>query len=159
MAEEKKQSAQQQNDVFYSLKHMLFVDRDKVKPNGYNPNHVLKQNMELLKQSILSNGFCFPIVIPLSTASTAGLSAARSRYAPSWAARYPLLSSTIKTRLTMWRAPLPLTEREVSTSLTLWRISCRACLKKVIRQRKLPRNSACRKRSFTDSPTCRERIS
>ena len=63
MAEEKKQSAQQQNDVFYSLKHMLFVDRDKVKPNGYNPNHVLKQNMELLKQSILSNGFCFPIVI------------------------------------------------------------------------------------------------
>ena len=63
MEEEKKQSAQQQNDVFYSLKHMLFVDRDKVKPNGYNPNHVLKQNMELLKQSILSNGFCFPIVI------------------------------------------------------------------------------------------------
>ena len=63
MEEEKKQSAQHQNDVFYSLKHMLFVDRDKVKPNGYNPNHVLKQNMELLKQSILSNGFCFPIVV------------------------------------------------------------------------------------------------
>lgn len=50
-------------DIFHSLKNLQFVDRDKVKPNGYNPNHVLKQNMELLKQSILANGFCFPIVI------------------------------------------------------------------------------------------------
>lgn len=50
-------------DIFHSLRNLQFVDRDSVKPNGYNPNHVLKQNMELLKQSILSNGFCFPIVI------------------------------------------------------------------------------------------------
>ncbi len=50
-------------DLFHSIKNLKFVDRELVKPNGYNPNHVLKQNLELLKQSILSNGFCFPIVI------------------------------------------------------------------------------------------------
>lgn len=50
-------------DIFHSLKNMQFVDRDLIHPNGYNPNHVLRKNMELLKQSILSNGFCFPIVI------------------------------------------------------------------------------------------------
>lgn len=50
-------------DLFHSIKNLQFIDRDLVKPNGYNPNHVLKQNLELLKQSILSNGFCFPIVI------------------------------------------------------------------------------------------------
>lgn len=50
-------------DLFHSIKNLQFIDRELVKPNGYNPNHVLKQNLELLKQSILSNGFCFPIVI------------------------------------------------------------------------------------------------
>ncbi len=53
----------EQKDIFASLKNMQFLDRDLIKPNGYNPNHVMKQNMEYLKQSILANGFCFPIVI------------------------------------------------------------------------------------------------
>lgn len=30
--------------------------------NGYNPNHVPEEKMKLLRQSILDNGFCFPIV-------------------------------------------------------------------------------------------------
>lgn len=39
------------------------VDRDKVKPNDYNPNKVSKQNLQLLKQSILVNGWTLPIVV------------------------------------------------------------------------------------------------
>ena len=39
------------------------VDRDMVKPNDYNPNKVSKQNLELLKQSILTNGWTLPIVV------------------------------------------------------------------------------------------------
>lgn len=33
-----------------------------VRANNYNPNHVPKDKMELLKQSIIDNGMCFPIV-------------------------------------------------------------------------------------------------
>ncbi len=33
-----------------------------VQANTYNPNHVSRQNMELLLKSILQNGFCFPVV-------------------------------------------------------------------------------------------------
>lgn len=50
-------------DLFAPLKNLQFIDRDSVKPNNYNPNKVLRKNMDLLKESILSNGFCFPIVI------------------------------------------------------------------------------------------------
>jgi len=38
------------------------VDIDKVQANNYNPNHVSSQNMALLEESILSNGFCFAVV-------------------------------------------------------------------------------------------------
>ena len=40
-----------------------WIDRDMVKPNDYNPNKVSKQNLELLKQSILANGWTLPIVV------------------------------------------------------------------------------------------------
>lgn len=40
----------------------IIVPIDKVRANTYNPNHVSDNNMELLLQSILDNGFCFPIV-------------------------------------------------------------------------------------------------
>lgn len=30
--------------------------------NGYNPNYVSDEKMDLLRQSILDNGFCFPVV-------------------------------------------------------------------------------------------------
>lgn len=45
------------------LDTLQWVDRGKVKPNDYNPNKVSKQNLELLKQSILTNGWTLPIVV------------------------------------------------------------------------------------------------
>lgn len=41
----------------------ILVPMDKVKSNNYNPNSVPKNNMDLLEQSIIDNGFCFPIVV------------------------------------------------------------------------------------------------
>ena len=45
------------------LSTLQWVDRDRVKPNDFNPNKVSKQNLELLKQSILTNGWTLPIVV------------------------------------------------------------------------------------------------
>lgn len=38
------------------------VPRGLIVANGYNPNSVPPDKMELLRQSIVDNGFCFPIV-------------------------------------------------------------------------------------------------
>ena len=51
------------SDILYPLKHIQFIERDKIKPNDYNPNKVSEQNLELLVQSILTNGWTMPIVI------------------------------------------------------------------------------------------------
>lgn len=45
------------------LSTLRWVERSAVKPNDYNPNKVSKQNLELLKQSILTNGWTLPIVV------------------------------------------------------------------------------------------------
>lgn len=45
------------------LSTLQWVDRKCVKPNDYNPNKVSKQNLELLKQSIRTNGWTLPIVV------------------------------------------------------------------------------------------------
>ena len=45
------------------LRNVKFVDRDTLKPNDYNPNVVSEQNLELLVQSILTNGWTMPIVV------------------------------------------------------------------------------------------------
>lgn len=45
------------------LETLRWVDRNIVKPNDYNPNKVSKQNLDLLKQSILTNGWTLPIVV------------------------------------------------------------------------------------------------
>ena len=45
------------------LSTLQWVDRGRVKPNDYNPNKVSKQNLELLKQSILTHGWTLPIVV------------------------------------------------------------------------------------------------
>jgi ParB-like chromosome segregation protein Spo0J len=39
------------------------VDRSAIKPNNYNPNVVSEDNLRLLVQSILTNGWTLPIVI------------------------------------------------------------------------------------------------
>lgn len=51
------------SDILYPLKHVQFIEREKIKPNDYNPNKVSEQNLELLVQSILTNGWTMPIVI------------------------------------------------------------------------------------------------
>jgi len=38
------------------------VDIDMVQANNYNPNAVSSQNMDLLEESIVANGFCFAVV-------------------------------------------------------------------------------------------------
>lgn len=55
--------AMEQKDLFKPIRELKFIDRDLVKPNDYNPNKVLEKNLKLLTESILNNGFCFPIVI------------------------------------------------------------------------------------------------
>ena len=49
--------------IFGPLSTLQWVDRDRVRPNDYNPNKVSKQNLDLLKQSILANGWTLPIVV------------------------------------------------------------------------------------------------
>lgn len=39
------------------------VPRDRVRPNDYNPNVVLEDNLALLERSILLNGWTLPIVV------------------------------------------------------------------------------------------------
>ena len=50
-------------NILEPLENVKFVDRDLLKPNNYNPNKVSEQNLELLVQSILTNGWTMPIVI------------------------------------------------------------------------------------------------
>ena len=45
------------------LSTLEWVDRNLLKPNDYNPNKVSRDNLELLKQSILTNGWTLPIVV------------------------------------------------------------------------------------------------
>lgn len=53
----------EQKDILKPLKNVQIVDRDSLKPNNYNPNKVSEQNLELLVQSILTNGWTMPIVV------------------------------------------------------------------------------------------------
>ena len=45
------------------LSTLEWVDRQLLKPNDYNPNKVSKENLKLLTQSILTNGWTLPIVV------------------------------------------------------------------------------------------------
>ena len=49
-------------DLLKPVSNVQIVDRDMLKPNDYNPNKVVEQNLELLVQSILTNGWTLPIV-------------------------------------------------------------------------------------------------
>lgn len=42
--------------------NVQLVPREMLQANNYNPNNVPRDKMQLLKQSIIDNGFCFPIV-------------------------------------------------------------------------------------------------
>lgn len=45
------------------LSTLQWVSREKLHANNWNPNKVSKQNLELLTQSILTNGWTMPIVV------------------------------------------------------------------------------------------------
>lgn len=55
MAEEKK-------DILKPVSNVQIVDRSTLSPNDYNPNKVLEDNLKLLIQSIMTNGWTLPIV-------------------------------------------------------------------------------------------------
>lgn len=50
-------------DLFAPLSSLQWVDRDRLKPNDYNPNKVNPENLKLLVQSIITNGWTLPIVV------------------------------------------------------------------------------------------------
>jgi len=50
-------------DLLKPIKNVQIIDRELVKPNNYNPNTVEGQEMDLLVQSILANGWTMPIVL------------------------------------------------------------------------------------------------
>ena len=49
--------------LFEPSKTLQWVDWNLLKPNDYNPNKVSRQNLELLTQSIYTNGWTLPIVV------------------------------------------------------------------------------------------------
>lgn len=50
-------------DLFAPLASLQWVERDRLTANDYNPNKVSEDNLELLTQSILTNGWTLPIVV------------------------------------------------------------------------------------------------
>lgn len=54
---------QNNEKLFAPLGTLQWIERNKLKPNDYNPNKVSKENLKLLTQSILTNGWTLPIVV------------------------------------------------------------------------------------------------
>lgn len=44
------------------LTNLTLVDYNDIIANTYNPNHVSRDKLDLLKQSIIDNGFLFPLI-------------------------------------------------------------------------------------------------
>lgn len=49
--------------LFAPLSTLQWIEREKLKANDYNPNKVSEDNLQLLTQSILTNGWTLPIVV------------------------------------------------------------------------------------------------
>lgn len=50
-------------DILNPVSNVRIVERDELKANDYNPNVVSQQNLDLLEQSIMTNGWTMPIVV------------------------------------------------------------------------------------------------
>ena len=50
-------------DLLIPVANVKIVDRTLLKPNNYNPNKVTEENLKLLEQSIITNGWTLPIVV------------------------------------------------------------------------------------------------
>lgn len=53
----------EENGVKFHALNAVLVHRGMVMPNDYNPNHVAKDKMHLLRTSIVDNGWCFGVVM------------------------------------------------------------------------------------------------
>lgn len=51
------------SELLEPIANVRIVDRCALKPNDYNPNVVSEDNLKLLTQSILTNGWTLPIVV------------------------------------------------------------------------------------------------
>ena len=51
------------NKILAPLQSLQWVPRSSLKANNWNPNKVSKDNLKLLIQSILTNGWTLPIVV------------------------------------------------------------------------------------------------
>src|SRR5699024_12398193 len=51
------------DNLLQPISEVKIVDRDLLKPNDYNPNKVMEDNLKLLMQSIKTNGWTLPIVV------------------------------------------------------------------------------------------------
>ena len=67
-------------DLFAPLSSLQWVDREQLKPNDYNPNKVNRENLKLLVQSIMTNGWTLPIVA--SGVMTSSIEAITGLWAP-----------------------------------------------------------------------------
>ncbi len=50
-------------NLFAPLSTLEWVERERLRANEYNPNKVSRENLKLLTQSILTNGWTLPIVV------------------------------------------------------------------------------------------------
>ena len=50
-------------DLFAPLASLQWIERDRLRANDYNPNKVSEDNLQLLMQSIETNGWTLPIVV------------------------------------------------------------------------------------------------
>jgi hypothetical protein len=55
------------------ISNVQWIDRSELSPNLYNPNKVAPPEMSLLKQSILQDGWLFPIIVVDKTINIKGL--------------------------------------------------------------------------------------
>lgn len=55
--------SESKNNLLAPVTGVTVVEHRILKPNDYNPNAVNKRNLELLTQSILTNGWTLPIVV------------------------------------------------------------------------------------------------
>lgn len=51
------------SELLKPIANVHIIDRDKLRPNDYNPNVVSEDNLKLLTQSIETNGWTLPIVV------------------------------------------------------------------------------------------------
>lgn len=63
MAKSKKTNNEENVNLLQPISNVQIVDRNLLKPNDYNPNKVTEENLALLTQSILVNGWTLPIVV------------------------------------------------------------------------------------------------